>query len=129
MRPLQELEGGENDEGESYLAGAAEGGNREKEEEADHSSGQGDYPVGHVAGPGTKNGVEPGYGEYGEQSADGLVEKLFESAPEAGEAALCRLVLCSAYGRGHKDSLAQKVAAGNRPVDGVVWGACSGPLR
>jgi hypothetical protein len=42
------------------------------------------------------------------------VEQLFESAPEAGEAALCRLGLCSAYGRGHRDSLAQKVAAGNR---------------
>jgi len=68
------------------LAGAAEGCQREGDEDEADDDGQGDEPVGGVARPGTEGGVKPAEGEYGKCGANHFVKELFENAPETAEA-------------------------------------------
>jgi hypothetical protein len=69
------------------LAGAAERGYGEKNEEKRHEQGDSDEPVGYIAGPGSKGVIEPTHGEDSEGRAGDFVEKLLGHAPKPAETA------------------------------------------
>src|SRR5271168_1614410 len=90
------------------IAGAAERGYRKKDEEDSDGCGDEDEPGGDVAPPSAEGGIEPDESDDGEECADDFVKKLFDGAPETGEAAwFCGSTRCG-HGRGHGRSLAQK---------------------
>ena len=69
---------------------AAKGTNREEDKEQRDGDGNGNQPVGHVPGPGTKGGIQPGKRQNRENGADSFVEKLFQHAPKPLESARFR---------------------------------------
>ena len=99
----------------SQLASPAERSHREKEKEQSHGNRKTDEPAGDVARPGAQRGVEPTQREDGEDRGDGLVKKLPERAPEAPETALLLRRGSGAYGRRHKNILAQNRADTRKP--------------
>src|SRR5437879_9731328 len=99
----------------SQLASPAERSHREKEKEQSHGNRKTDEPAGDIARPGAQRGVEPTQREDGEDRGDGLVKKLPERAPEAPETALLLRRGSGAYGRRHKNILAQNRADTRKP--------------
>ena len=68
-------------------ASAAEGSDGEENEEHGDTNGDGDKPMGNVAGPSAKSGIKPTEGQNGKHGANGFEEDLLNNTPKALKAA------------------------------------------